>query len=148
MKVPHGLEQSTDRYHDQRARLDAAPDRQEGRLTANRLVMLGTLDHDVKDIEIVRYVAPVVIVKATTSDGRPVKDVVFAGEYLEEKQDPASDSVSRTALRRTSTSSGRTTAGSARHQLTPDREVKITAHAEGFNRRAGRSSFPRGRPRR
>ena len=35
-------------------------------------VQIGTLDHDVRVFEIIRFVAPLVLIKATTRDGKPV----------------------------------------------------------------------------
>src|SRR4029077_4861740 len=56
VKVPHGLERAqidimTNEHAAMRYRIGP-----EGKLSNNRNVMLGTLDHDVKDLEIIRYV--------------------------------------------------------------------------------------------
>jgi len=42
-------------------------------LQHSRNIRLGTLDHDVKGIEIVRYEAPIILIGATRTDGKPVK---------------------------------------------------------------------------
>ena len=64
------------------------------------VIMFGTLDHDVKDLEIVRYDAPVVIVKATTKDGRPLKDVDRGGQvHRGDRRAGFQDWSSRTAVR-------------------------------------------------
>src|SRR5262249_47662692 len=74
LKDPHGLEKveldiSTNEHASTRHRIG-----KDGPLTEGRRVDLGTLDHDVKGIEIVRYVAPIIVVNATTKDGKQIKD--------------------------------------------------------------------------
>ncbi len=81
LKVPHGLEQvqldiSTNEHATTRHRIG-----KDGPLVEGRRVMLGTLDHDVKDIEIVRYVAPIIVINATTKDGKQIRDFKAAVEY-------------------------------------------------------------------
>ena len=71
-KVPHGLEQvqldiSTNEHASTRHRIG-----KDGPLAEGRTVKFGTLDHDVKDIEIVRYVAPIIVINATTKDGKQI----------------------------------------------------------------------------
>jgi len=104
----------------------------DGKLKAGQFVMFGTLDHDVKDLQIVRYDETAVIVKAIAKDGRPIKDLILAGEYTEEIA---------TAGVKFGLKNGGQTEIDFEHQgdgrfrateLTPDREVKITADADGF----------------
>ena len=73
-KVPHGLEEATLTIMTNEHAIDAVPDRQ-GRSAGRGQYWprLGTLDHDVKDIEIVRYVAPIIVINATTKDGQQIK---------------------------------------------------------------------------
>lgn len=70
--VPHGLENvqintMTNEHHAIRWRKAKGEP-----LSRSRIIMLGTLDHDVKGIEIVHYNAPIVIVKGETKAGKPV----------------------------------------------------------------------------
>jgi beta-lactamase regulating signal transducer with metallopeptidase domain len=145
VKVPHGLEQAqidimTNEHGAMRYRIG-----KDGKLKTNRDVMLGTLDHDVKDLTIIRYDAPVVLVKSTTSDGQPVKDVVFAGEYLEEKEDSGMRMIVKNGIHsdihfeKQDDGRFRTTC------LTPDRAVKITAHADGFQPATRTFKLPEGK---
>ena len=83
MKVPHGLENvqldiSTNEHASARHRIG-----KDGPLIAGRTVKLGTLDHDVKGIEIVRYVAPIIVINATTKDGQQVKGFKATVEYTD-----------------------------------------------------------------
>jgi hypothetical protein len=83
LRVPHGLEQveldiSTNEHASAKHRIG-----KDGPLTDGRRVKLGTLDHDVKGIEIVRYVAPFIVVNATTKGGQQVKGFKATVEYIE-----------------------------------------------------------------
>ena len=83
LKVPHGLEEvqlniMTNEHASAQHRIG-----KDGPLTDGRTVKLGTLDHDVKGIEIVRYVAPIIVVNATTKDGPQVKGFKATVEYTE-----------------------------------------------------------------
>jgi hypothetical protein len=53
-------------------------------LHRSRTIALGTLDHDVKGIEIVEYKAPTVIVKAETNQNTPVPGLKVSAHYTEE----------------------------------------------------------------
>jgi hypothetical protein len=44
---------------------------------------LGNLDNDLTDIHIVRYVAPVLLVKPTSADGKPLDSVEVIGRYAD-----------------------------------------------------------------
>ena len=83
LKVPHGLEEVELDIIDQRARLARHRIGKDGPLIEGRRVKLGTLDHDVKGIEIVRYVAPILVINATTKDGQQVKGFKATVEYTE-----------------------------------------------------------------
>ena len=81
VKVPHGLEQAhfsitTNEHAVTRHRIGKS-----GPLVEASTARLGTLDHDVKDIEIVRYVSPIIVINATTKDGRQVKDFKADVQY-------------------------------------------------------------------
>ena len=47
---------------------------------------LGTLDHDIKGIEIIRYVAPIVVVKVATGNGTKPADVAVSADYTVKKE--------------------------------------------------------------
>lgn len=114
---------------------------------AGQYVMFGKrgLDHDVKDLQIVRYDETAVIVKATTKDGRPIKDVTLAGNYTSEiatagggfllKNGESSEIVF-----------GREGDGRFRAtRITPDRELKITADVDGFKPTSRTVRIPEGK---
>jgi hypothetical protein len=83
LKVPRGLKDvelgiSTSEHTSARHRIGKDAPLEDGRRLA-----LGTLDHDVKGIEIVRYVAPILVINATTQAGEQVKGFQARVEYTE-----------------------------------------------------------------
>jgi hypothetical protein len=133
LKVPHGLEQvqfdvMTNEHASALHRIG-----KDGPLVAGRNVKLGTLDHDVRGIEIVRYVAPVILINATTKDGKQIKGFAATVEYTQ----PDSDSDKKVHLAGGSqeTETIKDEQGDGRYrtsQLLPDREVTVTVTADGF----------------
>jgi hypothetical protein len=145
-KVPHGLEQvqidiSTNEHATTRHRIG-----KDGPLVEGRTVKLGTLDHDVKDFEIVRYVSPIIVINATTKDGRQIKDfkanvqysqpspnnnknvhVVGGGKKKDALQDEQYDGRYRTS------------------QMLPDTEVKVTVSADGYTEASRTLTLPEGK---
>lgn len=146
LKVPHGLEDvqidiSTNEHATTRHRIG-----KDGPLVEGRTVKLGTLDHDVKDFEIVRYVSPIVVINATTRDGKQVKDfkadvaytgpgpdgrknihVVGGGKRKDAIQDEQYDGRYRTS------------------QMLPDKEVKVTVTADGYTEASRTLTLPEGK---
>jgi hypothetical protein len=102
----------------------------EGPLADGRRLALGRLDHDVRGIEIVRYVAPIAVINATSRDGRQIKGFKATVEYAE----PGLDSqVHVVGGGQTPTIQDEQYDGRYRtSQLLPDREVKLTVSADGF----------------
>jgi Carboxypeptidase regulatory-like domain len=147
VKVPHGLEQvqldvSTNEHATTRHRIG-----KDGPLVEGRTVKLGTLDHDVKDIEIVRYVSPIIVINATTKDGKQVPGfkaevgyttpagdergkqvhVVGGGKKKDALQDEQYDGRYRTS------------------QMLPDKEVTVSVSADGFEGASRNFSLPEGK---
>jgi hypothetical protein len=145
-KVPHGLEQAnlsimTNEHATTRHRIG-----KDGPLAEGMALMLGTLDHDVKDIEIVRYVSPIIVINATTKDGRQIKDfkaevqythggpnnnlnvhVVGGGKRKDTIQDEQYDGRYRTS------------------QMLPDKEVKVSVSADGYTASSRTLMLPEGK---
>jgi beta-lactamase regulating signal transducer with metallopeptidase domain/protocatechuate 3,4-dioxygenase beta subunit len=102
-----------------------------GGLSAQREVDLGTLTDDVKNIEIIRYVAPILIMNAVDESGKQLKNFQAKVEYAPDRglksrgmfvngvqgdvfQEKQEDGRWRTS------------------QLQPDEEVTVTLSAEGY----------------
>jgi beta-lactamase regulating signal transducer with metallopeptidase domain len=144
-KVPHGLEEAvltitTNEHATTRHRIG-----KDGPLVEGSWPKLGTLDHDVKDIEIVRYVSPIIVINATTNDGRQSKDfkaevqytdagpnnnpnvhVVGGGKKKDAIQDEQYDGRYRTS------------------SMLPDKEVKVTVTADGYTDASRTLALPEG----
>jgi beta-lactamase regulating signal transducer with metallopeptidase domain len=133
LKVPHGLEEvqldiSTNEHASARYRIG-----KDGPLIEGRTVKLGTLDHDVKGIEIVRYVAPIIVVNATTKVGKQIKGFKATVKYT--TVDPNSRAMVSLAGGGEETEAIRDEQNDGRYRtshLLPGREVEITATAVGF----------------
>jgi hypothetical protein len=145
LKVPRGVEQaeldiSTNEHAAALHRIG-----KDGPLLASRRLPLGTLDHDVTGIEIVRYVAPILVINATTEQGRQIKGFNATVEYA--APGPNSDGTVRVV------GGGPTLAvqdeqydGRYRTwQLLPDREVIVTVAADGFATARRSLTLPEGK---
>jgi hypothetical protein len=145
-KVPHGLQEAsltamTNEHTAIRHRIG-----KDGPLVESTVVMLGTLDHHVKDIEIVRYVAPIIVINATAKDGRQIEDFKAAVEYTgagpvnykgvslvgggkkkDAIQDEQYDGRYRTRC------------------MLPDKEVKVIVSADGYTEASRTLTLPEGK---
>ncbi|MGO9921617.1 MAG: M56 family metallopeptidase [Isosphaeraceae bacterium] len=146
VKVPHGLEGAvlgimTNEHATTQHRIG-----KDAPLVEGRQVQLGTLDHDVKDIEIVRYVAPIIVINATTKNGQQIKDfkadvqythpgpdngktvyLVGGGKKKEAIQDEQYDGRYRTC------------------NMLPDKEGTVSVSADGFEGASRKLSLPEGK---
>ncbi len=114
-------------------------------LQHGRNIRLGTLDHDVRGIEIVRYEAPIILFSATTKDGRPVKGVKPSVDYTEPDPNREGKYIlkggghSDVNLEEQAGGKFRTS------QLVPDREVNVMVQADGFTTASRKMSLPEGK---
>jgi beta-lactamase regulating signal transducer with metallopeptidase domain/uncharacterized GH25 family protein len=100
-------------------------------LSRAREIELGTLDKDVKGIEIIRYEAPILLVKVTAKDGAKLKGAHVTAVYPEEagsKERRSSVKGRETDVFFEEQEDGRFRSS----QLLPDDEVTVTASAEGY----------------
>ena len=105
---------------------------------------LDSLDHDVKDIEIVRYSSPTVLVKVKGRDGSRPRGALVTALYPE-GQFPDSDSKAfgeepRSDIRFAKQDDGRFRS----MQLLPDQSVTIHATADGYRKRSMTLELPEG----
>ncbi|MFI5459455.1 MAG: M56 family metallopeptidase [Isosphaerales bacterium] len=132
-QVPHGLENVqlsliTNEHHAIRWR-EAKGDP----LSRSRRIMLGTLDHDVRGIEIVHYNAPIVIVRVETKDNKPVSGLKVWADYTQQDAKPAEGKAILAGgvlsdVRFEKQEDGRFRSS----QLQPDIEFSVMAEADGF----------------
>jgi protocatechuate 3,4-dioxygenase beta subunit len=147
LKVPHGLEQaqldiSTNEHATTRHRIG-----KDGPLVEGRAVKLGTLDHDVKDIEIVRYVAPIIVINATTEDGKQIPDFKAEVEYTTPAGDERGKQVHVVGggKRKDAIQDEQYDGRYRTSQMLPDKEVTVTVSADGFEGAGRKLSLPEGK---
>ena len=145
LNVPHGLENAeldimTNEHASARHRIG-----KDGPLIDGRKVTLGTLDHDVKGIEIVRYVAPIIVVNATTKAGQQVQGFKATVEYT----GPGLDSDKRVHVvgggKKEAIQDEQYDGRYRTSQLLPNREVNVTVTADGFATASRTYSLPEGK---
>jgi len=99
-------------------------------LQNGRRLSLGTVTDDVKGIEVIRYVAPILVVKAACKDGTKPADLAVTADYAEGVNRegkyilPGGHNSDVTFEKQ---EDGRFRS----EQLLPDEEVTVTAHAAG-----------------
>jgi beta-lactamase regulating signal transducer with metallopeptidase domain len=130
--APHGLTQArlslmTNEHGVLRHRLKKGEP-----LRAAREINLGTLDDDVKGIEIIHYVAPILIVDARGKDGKQIKDFKVKITYssVAGKREPGvrfrNDVQGDVYQEKQEDGRWRT------EQMLPDEEVEVTVSAPGY----------------
>jgi hypothetical protein len=134
--VPKGLAEArielmTDAYSALRWRRGAGGELEPRQFTGEAAfhVQLGTLDADVNDLFIVRYEAPVLVVRAVDTDGKPVPKYTPLLRYPSFNPQPAGNPTRNggdVQVERQDEGSWRT------EQLQPDVELSVSATAEGY----------------
>ena len=142
--VPHGLE---------RAQLDLMTNEhgvlrhrktKNDPLSNKRRVDLGTLQADVKGIEIIRYTAPILLVKVVSKDGGKLQDVGVTAAYAKGKGQ-YDNGIILAKGRNSDVNFEKQEDGRFRSsQLFPDEEVTVTGHAEGYESRSQKTKLAEG----
>src|SRR5262249_7362112 len=142
-QVPHGLEQTrlslmTNEHGVLRHRKT-----KNDPLSNNREIDLGTVNADVKGIEIVRYTAPILVVKVVAQDGGKLKGVAVRGTYPEGRGDARFKRI--VGSRQSDVGFEKQEDGRFRSsQLFPDEEVTITGYADGYESRSEKVKLAEG----
>lgn len=131
-RIPHGLEQvqlnlMTNEHGALRWRRG-----DKGEYQNQRRIDLGTVNEDISDIQIVRYKAPIVIVKLKGPDGTKLDKPGVTAVYTKGKRQTEGQLI---------LANGRNSDLSFEHQedgrfrseqMFPDEEIQVMGHAEGF----------------
>jgi hypothetical protein len=130
--APHGLEQArvdlmTNEHGVLRHRVGP-----NGKLENQRQVALGTLNDDVKGIEIIRYVAPILLVQVKAKDGSKLKDVAVSADYPPGKAQYSGKLILKKGLNSDVSFEEQEDGRFRSSQLFPDQEVTVTGHAKGY----------------
>jgi hypothetical protein len=131
--APHGLEGAqmtlmTNEHIVLRHRLA-----KDAPLSNAHFLRLGTLDHDIKGIEIVRYVAPIVIVKVSTADGSRPADVGVWANYMPKRKEQGGRRVLKGGVTSDCGFEQQEDGRFRSEGLYPDQEVIVTARAKGYS---------------
>ncbi len=97
---------------------------------------MGTIDQDLKGVEIIHYAAPTIVISVTNKEGMPIEDLLPSVDYT----DPEYEAHRHKLYHRGKSGESQTDVpfediggGKIRTiQLVPDREVNVTVRAEGF----------------
>jgi Carboxypeptidase regulatory-like domain len=131
-RIPHGLEQTqinlmTNEHGVLRHRLT-----KNDPLKNSRQLVLGTVTEDIKGIEIIRYVAPILAVNVKDKDGRQIKDFKVKAEYGPGGEKRAPGSTFRGGVEGDVFFEKQEDGRWRSSQLFPDEEVTLTASADGY----------------
>jgi hypothetical protein len=145
--IPHGLEEvqvnlMTNEHGVLRWRRG-----KDGTLNTSRRLDLGTVNDDVKDIELIRYEAPIVVVKVTTKDGSKPKNVAVSAEYAEGKQPYQGRLILKNGIRSDVSFEEQEDGRFRSMQMLPDEEVTLLAHADGYESAPMKLRFAEGEKR-
>jgi beta-lactamase regulating signal transducer with metallopeptidase domain/protocatechuate 3,4-dioxygenase beta subunit len=143
-RAPHGLENTqldlmTNEHGVLRHRIG-----KDGALKNQRRVDLGTLNDDVKDLQIIRYEAPIVLVKVVTKDGaKPTKPAVTA-KYAPDKAQYQGLRLVTNGMESDVNFEQQEDGRFRSEQLFPDEQVTLTAHAEGYEPKSEKLALAEG----
>jgi protocatechuate 3,4-dioxygenase beta subunit len=132
VRVPHGLEQarlqlSTNEHGSLRWRkANGQP------LQNSHEIDLGTVNDDVKGIQIIRYVAPILVVGVKARDGKQPKDAAVTALYPEGKGPYQGRLIVRNGLHSDVSFEHQEDGRFRSSQLLPDEETTVTAQAPGY----------------
>jgi beta-lactamase regulating signal transducer with metallopeptidase domain len=132
MLAPHGLENAmiglmTNEHSCLQFRVT-----KDAPLSHSRTIRLGTLDRDIKGIEIIRYEAPIILVKATTKAGEPNKGLQVSVNYTKREGNQDGAYILKGGVHSDVNLEAMGGGRFRTSQLAPDREVTVTARADGY----------------
>jgi protocatechuate 3,4-dioxygenase beta subunit len=137
-RLPHGLEKAkleaiTNEHSSLRVRL-----KKDGPLLNPRDIDLGTIEDDVRGIEIIRYKAPIVQVTVVDEQGEKIPTAKVAGAYKNdyELMHPVGGAPTHIFFEKQADDRFRTS------QMLPDTETTFTAEAEGYDAASETVSLP------
>jgi Zn-dependent protease with chaperone function/protocatechuate 3,4-dioxygenase beta subunit len=113
-------------------------------LSNSRQAELGTVDADIRGIEIIRYEAPIVLVKAVAEDGSPVKNFKVTADYPLPKDKTTGFKFIVDGLNSDVTFEKQEDGRRRSEQLLPDEEFTLTVHADGFKPKSQKLKLPEG----
>ncbi len=141
VRIPHGLEKTTLQITSNEhgaTRFRRGPGKE---LENNAYqVELGTVNDDINGFEIIKYKAPIVLVKAVDDAGAVIKGIKVAGAYSWGKQRYVIEGETRSDLSFERQDDGRMRTS----QMLPDEDVKFTISAKGYESATETMRLPEG----
>jgi hypothetical protein len=142
--VPHGLEGAqldlmTNEHGVLRHRIG-----KDGALKNQRRVDLGTLNDDVKDLQIIRYEAPIVLVRIVAKDGSKLVKPTMTGKYDPDKAQYKGGILISNGMQSDVNFEEQEDGRFRSSQLFPDEEVTLSAHAEGYESKSEKLKLTEG----
>ncbi len=113
-------------------------------LSSGRQAELGTVDADIRGIEIIRYEAPIVLVKAVAEDGRAIKNFKVTADYPLPKDKTTGFKFIVDGLNSDVTFEKQDDGRRRSEQLLPDEEFTLTVHADSFKPKSEKLKLPEG----
>lgn len=139
-RLPKGLERArlnatTNEHGSLRVRL-----KKDGPLLNNRNLKLGVIEDDITGVEIIRYKAPVVQIKAVDEQGQQISDSKIAGVYEtdDELMHPVDGLPTHIFFEKQTDGRFRTS------QMLPDTQITFTVKADGYQDASETISLPEG----
>jgi beta-lactamase regulating signal transducer with metallopeptidase domain/protocatechuate 3,4-dioxygenase beta subunit len=132
-RVPHGVTEarintSTNEHSSLRWKLAGME-----KLTYGREIPLGTIEADVEGLEIVRYAAPILLVKAVDEQGNNVDGFTVTSEYTKPPAEIDGNARTGVVYQTGDVNFDRQADGRMRSsQLLPDAEITVTPTKDGF----------------
>jgi beta-lactamase regulating signal transducer with metallopeptidase domain len=117
---------------------------QDGPLENSQSVDLGTLDHDMKEIAIIRYKAPILLVRAVDEDGDPIEGFRAKIKYAEGRAPHSTEFYVEGKLGGDVVFERQSDGRRRTEQLLPDEEFALTVHAEGYEPKSEKLSLAEG----
>ncbi|MEX2140537.1 MAG: M56 family metallopeptidase [Pirellulales bacterium] len=143
--LPHGMERTeldvvSNEHGAIRVRLG-----KDKPLVGGRDIQLGTIESDITDVEIIRYTAPIVQLKAVDEAGQPVDNIkvagIYEGQHKGELRNPVGGIPTNIYFEKQPNGVFRTS------QMLPDEEVRFVAKADGYEDAEETLSLPEGKTR-
>jgi hypothetical protein len=115
-----------------------------GPLSNTRQIRLGTVDRDMREVTVIRYEAPILIVKAISEDGRPIYGFRIQGRYPDWRGPLGHGPFVLDGQPSDIYFYGRADGGWQSSQLLPDEPLILTVQAPGYQPATEKLSLPEG----
>ena len=121
----------------------------EAPLQYGRQFQIGTIDDDLRGLEIIHYAAPTIVISVTNKEGKPIDDLLPSVDYTDPDYDGRGNKLyhsGKSGESHTDVPFEDIGEGKIRTiQMVPDREVSVTVRATGFKPETRNITLPEGK---